>query len=143
MKDWKTWVLIIGIYLVVKMCGGCDGCESHDGGSNQDNYEQSSDGSSYERNSVSFSNETDVRTYLCRNRFSSRDGYTLSFSNLANEVSLNGRPLSSNVEIRSVSSYGAVIRTQGPYGNTTFRLSVSGSDGVIEDLNDGEAYYSR
>ena len=26
MKDWKTWALIIGLYLLVKMCGGCNGC---------------------------------------------------------------------------------------------------------------------
>lgn len=28
MKDWKTWVLLIGIYLLVRMCGGCNGCNS-------------------------------------------------------------------------------------------------------------------
>ena len=120
----------------------CNGCDDSNGGDGYE-YEQSSGESSYEQTSVSFSDERDVRTYLCSHRFSSSDGYTLSFSNYANEVSLNGQPLSSNVEIRSVSSYGAVIRTQGPYGNTTFRLSVSGSDGVIQDTNDGETYYSR
>ena len=33
MKDWKTWVLIIGIYFLVKTCGGCEGCS---GGSRDD-----------------------------------------------------------------------------------------------------------
>ena len=28
MKDWKSWAVIIGIYLLFKMCGGCDGCGS-------------------------------------------------------------------------------------------------------------------
>ena len=28
MKDWKTWAVIIGIFLLVRMCGGCDGCNS-------------------------------------------------------------------------------------------------------------------
>ncbi len=28
MKNWKFWALLIGLYLVVKMCGGCDGCGS-------------------------------------------------------------------------------------------------------------------
>ena len=120
----------------------CDGC----GDSNKEDiyeYEQSTGSNSYEQTSTLFSDESDVRMFLCNHRFSSSDGYTLSFSNFANEVSLNGQPLSSNVEIRSVSSNSAVIRTQGPYGNTTFRLSVSGSDGIIEDTNDGETYYSR
>ena len=26
MKNWKTWALLIGLYLLVKMCGGCNGC---------------------------------------------------------------------------------------------------------------------
>ena len=26
MKDWKTWALLIGLYLLVRMCGGCNGC---------------------------------------------------------------------------------------------------------------------
>lgn len=26
MKNWKTWVLLLGIYLLVKTCGGCSGC---------------------------------------------------------------------------------------------------------------------
>ena len=28
MKDWKTWVLLIGIFFLVKTCGGCEGCSS-------------------------------------------------------------------------------------------------------------------
>ncbi len=138
----KYWAYIgIGVTCLL-LFATCDGCGESNLGEVCE-YEQSSGDSSYEQASVSFSDERDVRTYLCSHRFSSSDGYTLSFSNYANEVSLNGQPLSSNVEIRSVSSNGAVIRTQGPYGNTTFRLSVSGSDGVIQDSNDGEAYYSR
>ena len=27
MKDWRLWVFLIGIYLMVKMCGGCKGCD--------------------------------------------------------------------------------------------------------------------
>ena len=26
MKDWRFWVLLIAVYLLVKMCGGCKGC---------------------------------------------------------------------------------------------------------------------
>lgn len=29
MKDWKLWAILIGLYLVVKMCGGCNGCGSY------------------------------------------------------------------------------------------------------------------
>lgn len=138
----EHWAYIgIGVTIFFFL-GTCDGCEDSEGGEVYE-YEQSSGGSTYEQTSVSFSDERDVRTYLCSHRFSSSDGYTLSFSNFANEVSLNGQPLSANIEIRSVSRNGAVIRTQGPYGNTTFRLSISGSDGVIQDTNDGELYYSR
>lgn len=28
MKDWRVWALVIGLYLLVKMCGGCNGCSS-------------------------------------------------------------------------------------------------------------------
>jgi len=148
MKDWKVWALLVALFLLVKMCGGCNACSDDNANNESDGgdgyeYRQSSSSSSYGRSIASFSDEQDVRTYLCSHRFSSSDGYTLSFSNNADEVSINGQPLSSNVSIRSVSSNSAVIRTQGPYGNTTFRLSISGSDGAIEDTNDGEMYYSR
>ena len=26
MKDWKTWVLLIGVFFLIKTCGGCEGC---------------------------------------------------------------------------------------------------------------------
>lgn len=29
MKDWKVWALLIGVYLLVKMCGGCNACSSY------------------------------------------------------------------------------------------------------------------
>lgn len=144
MKDWKSYVVILGLLLLVKMCGGCNGCDSSDDNSS-DRYEQSSGSdseSSYGNRYVSFNNEQDVRTYLCTHRFASSDGYTISFSNNANDLSLNGKLLTSYVEISLSSSSSAVLRTHGPYGNTTFILSVSGSDGVIRD-SDGESYYSK
>ena len=30
MKDWRIWALLIGLYLVVKMCGGCGGSSDVD-----------------------------------------------------------------------------------------------------------------
>ena len=30
MKDWKVWGLLIGLFLLVKMCGGCNGCGGED-----------------------------------------------------------------------------------------------------------------
>lgn len=119
----------------------CDGCEDVSDNEMYE-YEQSS-GDSYEQSYLSFSDEQDVRSYLCSHRFSSNDGYTLRFSNNANEISMNGKPLSSYVEIRSVSSSSATIRSQGPYGNTTFHLTISGSECVLEDTNDGTCYYSK
>lgn len=26
MKDWRVWALLIGLFVLVKMCGGCNGC---------------------------------------------------------------------------------------------------------------------
>lgn len=28
MKDWKVWVFVIVLFLIVKNCGGCNGCSS-------------------------------------------------------------------------------------------------------------------
>ncbi|MBP5715280.1 MAG: hypothetical protein J6X07_11370 [Prevotella sp.] len=28
MKDWKVWAFCIALFLLVKMCGGCNGCGS-------------------------------------------------------------------------------------------------------------------
>lgn len=147
MKDWRVWAFVIVLYLVIRGCGGCNGCGSD---SNDDNsseiYEQSSGNSDSERmygnNSVSFNSEQDVRTYLCTHRFTSSDGYTISFRSNANELSVNGKLLTSYIEISLSSSSSVILRTHGPYGNTTFRLSVSGSDSVIRD-SDGESYYSN
>lgn len=36
MKDWKIWVFVISICLVVKVCAGCNGCGSNDSSSNSD-----------------------------------------------------------------------------------------------------------
>jgi len=50
MKDWKTWVLLIGIYLLVKMCGGCNGCNSGSSTDySSDSYRQSSSDRDSER----------------------------------------------------------------------------------------------
>lgn len=106
---------------------------SHEKSSSSDSYEQTS-------SSVSFSTEQDVRTFLCTNRFSSSDGFKISFSNNANELSLNGKPITSYVEIRLCGQSYAILRTHGPYGNTTFLLSISGSEGFLVDKNDGTIY---
>lgn len=135
MKDWKVWAIALLVVFGFSYCG-----TRNDSNSESNDYEQSNE--TYE-SSVRFESEQDVRTYLCTHRFTSSDGYTLSFSSNANEVSLNGRVLSSTTDINASSSNSATIRTHGPYGNTTFYLSVSGNDGVLRDTNDGESYYSR
>ncbi len=135
MKDWKVWGIVLLVIFGIRYCGS-----SNDSDTESNDYEQSNE--SYE-SSVRFESEQDVRTYLCTHRFTSSDGYTLSFSSNANEVSLNGRVLSSTTDVNASSSNSATIRTHGPYGNTTFYLSVSGNDGVLRDTNDGESYYSK
>lgn len=138
-------IILIALLVVfgVRYCGSFNDSDSGSVEYEQSaEYEQSSE-KSYEESSVSFSSEQDVRTYLCTHSFTSSDGYTLTFSSNAYEVSLNGRILSSATDVYMSSSNTATIRTHGPYGNTTFRLSVSGGDGVIRDSNDGESYYSK
>lgn len=135
MKDWKVWGFVLLVILGIRYCGSCN-----DSDTESNDYEQSNE--TYE-SSIRFESEQDVRTYLCNHRFTSSDGYTLSFSSNANEVSLNGRVLSSTTDVNASSSNSATIRTHGPYGNTTFKLSISGNDGVLKDTNDGESYYSK
>ena len=139
----KAFLAKIGIGLTclcfLVNCGGCD--ESTGEVTYEENEQPSS--SYREGSNISFSDEQDVRMFLQNHRFSSNDGYTLSFGSYANEVSLNGQVVYTSIAIRSISSSSAVIRLQGPYSNTTIRLSVSGSGGVIEDTNDGTCYYSK
>lgn len=135
MKDWKVWGFVLLVILGIRYCGSCN-----DSDTESNDYEQSNE--TYE-SSIRFESEQDVRTYLCNHRFTSSDGYTLSFSSNAYEVSLNGRVLSSSTDVYVSSSNSASIRTHGPYGNTTFRLTISGNDGVLKDTNDGESYYSK
>ena len=136
MNNWRAWgFALLVILFCVHYCGSCN-----DSDTESNDYEQSNE--TYE-SSIRFESEQDVRTYLCTHRFTSSDGYTLSFSSNANEVSLNGRVLSSTTDVNASSSNSATIRTHGPYGNTTFKLSISGNDGVLKDTNDGESYYSK
>lgn len=138
MNNWRVlgFVLLV-ILFCVHYCGSCN-----DDDSESAKYEQS-DEKLYEESSLSFSGEQDVRTYLCNHRFTSGDGYTLTFSSNAYEISLNGRVLTSTTDVYVSSSKSASIRTHGPYGNTTFILTFSGNDGVLKDTNDGELYYSK
>lgn len=118
----------------IRYCGSCNDCDTE-----SNDYEQSNE--TYE-SSVSFSGEQDVRTYLDNHRFASCDGYTLSFSNNAYEMSVNGRVLSSYSDVNITSTNSATIHTHGPF-NTTFKLTVSGGDGVIRDSKSGDLYYSK
>lgn len=141
----RVYHVFLGIGIVcllfLSSCIGCGDGESVN--SENYEYEESSNGS-YGQQEVSFSDEQDVRTYLCSHSFSSNDGYSMTFSNNANYISLNGQQLTSSVRIQLVSRQSAVLRTQSPYGNAilTFNLTVSGSDGVLRDI-DGETYYSN
>lgn len=139
MKNIKSWLVIIACFaLYYCMSGNND----EDAAEENDSEEVQVSGSSSERAAL-FASEQEVRTYLCSHRFSSEDGYTLTFSSNANEVQLNGRTLTSSATITLTSSSSAHIRTSGPYGNTTFRLATIGADAVIKDSNDGTLYYSN
>ena len=103
-------------------------------------YEQSVDDSSYS----GFSSETDVRTYLCSHRFISRDGLKLIFRSNAYSAYINGTQITSTTDISLINEGRALIRTHGPYGNTTLVLTISSSgDGIIQDNNSGDVYVTE
>lgn len=102
-------------------------------------YEESVDDDSY----IGFSSENDVRTYLCSHSFISDDGSKLSFGSNAYSAYLNGTQLTSTTDISLINEGRALIRTHGPYGNTTLVLTISSSgDGIIQDNNSGDVYIS-
>ena len=88
-----------------------------------------------------FSNELNVRSYLCSHRFSSSDGYTLSFYNMAYEMQVNGIIIYTYLDIIYITSFFVVMKARGPYGDGTLKLYVLGSNSVIEDISD--KYYSQ
>ena len=132
--------ICIGLFslFIISICDGC-GREKK---LNPKYHQQSSDDSSYEDESVSFRSEWEVRDYLCGHRFTSNDGRTMQFNSNANEVSFNGTTLVSYVDVRLLSSHEALFVTHGVVGELTYRLTVSGSDGVIED-EAGDLFYAR
>lgn len=132
----------IGIgFVCLYFLATCDGCDDKIDSETYDNVEVISDG--YQQSSLMFSNEQDVRIYLCSCRFVSNDGTKLSFSNNANSVFMNGTQLASSVDVLVQSYDCALVRTHGPYGNTTLQISISGGEGVIVDGNSGDTYYSK
>ena len=103
-------------------------------------YEQSVDDDSIS----GFSSENDVRTYLCSHSFISDDGSKLSFSSNAYSAYLNGTQITSTTDISLINEGRALIRTHGPYGNTTLVLTISSSgDGIIQDNNSGDVYITN
>ena len=121
----------------------------------EDNYEENNYESSSTQNNVSNSNkrsnyitanfrtEIDIRTFLCRNTFRDDEGNTLKFSDMANQLEMNGRVMTTVMNIQSFSHDEANLIFQGPYGRSRFYLSiVDGVAGLI-DKNDQSLYYTR
>ncbi len=140
-KDyWAYLGVVIGCCLFLATCDGCEG-EGDETYEESSGYYEQPQSSEYE---MGFSNEQSVRNYLCNHRFSSSDGTRLSFSDNANAVYVNGTQLTSTTDVSLVNEGRALIRTHGPYGNTTFILTISSSgDGLIQDRNDGETYFAN
>ena len=137
-SDIKKGIIAFSIIgLIMFMWGPLSTSYVSSGGDNYDNSSLNSNTSSG-YTSDNFDSEQDVRQYLMSHRFSSGDGYTLSFSRNGYEAYLNGTLLSQNVQIITYSSSSATLRTHGPYGNTTLYLS----SGVIKD-QDGTYYYAK
>lgn len=135
-----NYYIILGIGIICLLlfasCYGSNSTKSAD----KNDYEQSVDDSSYS----GFSSETDVRTYLCRHSFISRDGLKLIFRSNAYSAYINGTQITSTTDISLINEGRALIRTQGPYGNTTLVLTISSSgDGIIQDNNSGDVYVTE
>jgi hypothetical protein len=142
----KTYFAYMGIALSILIllmaCGGCGG----DNESESSDYDQSQESNQYQANMTSsnqFSGEQDVRTYLCTHRFYSNDGTSMSFRSNGNSLFMNGTQLTSTIEVRVTSASSALIRTHGPYGETTLTLSISSGRGIVQDHQSGDSYISQ
>lgn len=112
--------------------------------SSTNNYNSSSS-SSMSSNSISanFRTETDVRTFLCRYTFRDNEGNRISFSNMANQLEMNGRAMSSSLTIQSFGHNEAELVFQGPYGRSRFYLAVEDGEAGLMDRNDLSTYYAK
>lgn len=90
--------------------------------------------------SITFDTEQQVRSYLSSHKFTSDDGYTISFQNNANELYLNGRCMTSLISIPRYSEQGALLKGSGPYGTSTFMLTVKDGARGLVDMNDETVY---
>ena len=119
--------------------GGSDSGSSD----NSDYYETESVVNSYV---LTFRSKYDVYNYLNGKTFNG-DGLSIAFSNNARSVSVNGTPISNNIEISDIGvndngvAY-ATVRIINPTGSntTTFTLLAVQDNAQLIDPNDGTIY---
>ena len=97
------------------------------------------------RNSITadFRTEIDVRTFLCRYTFIDNEGNRITFSNMANQLEMNGRAMTSVLNVLSFSSDEAELSFQGPYGKSRFYLAVEDGKAGLMDRNDFSVYDAK
>lgn len=104
----------------------------------------SSSSSSTSQPVITFRNENDVRGALDRFRFKSDDGHTITFSQFGNEITYDGRVLSSTTTIYIKDRTKALVKTYGPYGTTTFALVAHEWGGMsMCEVNSGTVFLSK
>lgn len=140
MGNWKTWLSVIVLYLMVRQCGGCDGNNEAEVGESS-GYEQTSESYNKQNVNTSFSFESNVRDYLNSHRFSSNDGYTITFVGGMNEMYVNGQIFSGYTEIVSFSRNSATLRANGP--STKITMYLDAANGVLTERSDGTKYYAN
>ena len=92
---------------------------------------------------ANFRTETDVRTFLCRHTFIDNEGNRITFSNMANQLDMNGRAMTSVLNVLSFASDEAELSFQGPYGKSRFYLAVEDGEAGLMDRNDFSTYYAK
>lgn len=133
------YLLFVGC-LCLNSCGN----KTSDNGSDDSSYSDDSGIASSDYGiTANFRTETDVRTFLCRYTFRDDEGNRISFSNMANQLEMNGTAMSSSLTIQGFASDEAELVFQGPYGRSRFYLAVEDGEAGLMDRNDFSVYYAK
>ena len=137
---WRIFGIGLTCLIFLAICSGNDDVDEMEYDEYSE-YEQSS-GHSYEQPTIaSFSFESNVRDYLSSHRFTSYDGYTITFLGGMSEMYVNGQIFSGYTEIVNFSRNSAVLRANGP--TTRITLYLDAANGVLTERSNGTKYYAK
>ena len=139
-EHWRIFGIGLTCLIFLAICSGNDDVDEIENDEYSE-YEPISEISYGQPVVASFSFESNVRDYLGSHRFTSNDGYTITFLGGMSEMSINGYLISGYVEIVSFSKTSAILRANGPTARMTFYLDAV--NGVLTDKNDGIRYYAK